>query len=207
MFFNPYDVVEAQDQNYLVIGVENKTLILLDVQTMKHIEVDKSLCKRIKTMADIRNKAVFDASTGVIDRIKARDTLMSTLDNCKWSEGASLDRAGNTWLYEAIRHMDLNNSFDDGILDNFYSKVGNLTKSNNRISLVLSGNYCGTHISIKLTVVSINGALGITHVKRIFGDDGIFGNIQKPTTPGQSKTPLADIERTASNSTKSRLAS
>lgn len=207
MFFNQYDTITALDQQYLVIAVENQTLIVYNPATLEVKEIDKALCTRVKTMADVRNAAIYAASLGTIERIKSKAKLMDTLKNYKWTEGADLKNRGTAWLYEVIAKMDEANSFDENIVDTFFEKVKALTKSSNRTSIVLSGNYQGAHICIKLTVVFINGQLGVTHVKRIFGDDGVFGNIKRSSDTGKRTTTHGHSISVVHRNNKSCLAS
>lgn len=207
MFFNQYDTVTALDQKYLVIAVENQTLILYNPSTMEVKEVDKALCTRVKTMTDVRTAAIYAASLGTIERIKSKAKLMDTLKDYKWSEGADLKERGTAWLYEVISKMDDADSFDDGVVQTFFDKVATLTKSSNRTSIVLSGNYQGAHICIKLTIVYINGQLGVTHVKRIFGDDGIFGNIKRSSDTGKRTTTHGHSISVVQRNSKGCLAS
>lgn len=207
MFFNQYDTIAALDQQYLVIAVENQTLIVYNPVTLEVKEIDKSLCKRVKTMAEVRSAAIYAASIGTIERIKSKTKLMDTLKDYKWSDELKLKGRNTAWLYDVIAKMDEANSFDANVVDTFFEKVGALTKSSNRTSVVLSGNYQGAHICIKLTIVYINGQLGVTHAKRIFGDDGVFGNIKRSFDAGKRTTAHGHSISVVQRNSKSCLAS
>ncbi len=178
MFFNQHDVVEAAGKKYLVVSLENETLIVYDTVTDTVSEIPKAHCKRVSTMADIRTKAIYESSMGTIAKIIAIPKLMDFLSKCPWIENASMNHPNNDWFYNTLNSMETRNNLTTGVVKEFYRGLRNI-KPGEKSNLVISGNFNDAKISVKLTLVNKNGVVGVCDVKRIFGDDGVFGNIAK----------------------------
>ena len=178
MFFNQHDVVEATGKKYIVVSVENEVLIVYDIDTNSVSEIPKSQCKRVSTMTDIRTKAIYEGSMGTIAKIIAVPKLMDFLSKNSWIENASMNHSTNGWFYNTISSMEARNNLNSGIVTEFYEALRKL-KTGDKGNFIVSGSFNNAPISIKLTLVNKNGVVSICNVKRIFGDDGVFGNIAK----------------------------
>ena len=206
MFFNQYDIVESAGIRYLVVSVENETLLVYNIDTNTVLEVSKAECKRINTIADIRTKALYEASGGTITQIQTKPKLMDFLSKCAWIENAAMNHQRNAWFYNAIKSMDTRNTLKKGIVEDFYKAI-KVMASNTSIPFNISGVFDNADITIKVTLVNKNGTVSVSNVKRIFGDDGVFGNIKKPSIATSSIVSHTSTKRSDSKYEKNRIAS
>lgn len=206
MFFNQYDIVEYGGVNYLILAVENETLIVYDMAKLKSVEIAKADCKRVKTMSDIRTNAIYESSMGTIEKFKRVPTVMSFLSKCPWIENASMNHRTNSWFYEAISVMESRNKLKVDTAVNLHKEISKL-KPGNKTNFAISGFYIDGDVTIKLSLINVNGVVSVNNVKRIFGDDGIFGNIAKQSVTRKTNVPVNDPKCAISNNQKSRIAS
>ena len=209
MFFNQYDIVELGGVRYLVISVENETLLVYDVSTLKSLEIPKASCKRVNTMADIRNKVAYQASMGTIDKIETTPKVMDMLSKLNWIENAAMNHRSNAWLYNAINVMEKHDTLDSDVVNTVEKAINSIKSGWDKSQVFIKGIYEGNPITIKLNLVkdTKTNEVSVNNVKRIFGDDGIFGNIKKSTATQASATSRANIGRPLSSNQPNRLAS
>lgn len=209
MFFNQYDIVELGGVRYLVISVENETLLVYDVSTSKSLEIPKASCKRVNTMADIRNKVVYQASMGTIDKIEITPKVMDMLSKLNWIENAAMNHRSNAWLYDAISVMEKRDTLDSDVAKTVEKAINSIKSGWDKSQVFIKGIYEGNPITIKLNLVkdTKTNEVNVNNVKRIFGDDGIFGNIAKQNIIGKTNFSTNNPKRSVSNNEKGRVAS
>lgn len=198
MFVNQYDIVEHSGVNHVVLSVENDTLVVLNPTTLASTEVVKNKCTRIAVMNDIRSKAIYDASLGLLTQERPVPKIMDWLSKCTWFDLASLASQNNIWFYNAIKKMEETDQLAPGVVDNFYSEVARINKHTKQVVLI-TGMYDGCNVTIKLSLCKIGGIDGVVHVKRIFGDDGVFGNIAKQAITSKTRNTNAHVSKSVSN--------
>ena len=198
MFVNQYDIVELSGVNHVVLSVENDTLVVLNPTTLSSTEVVKNKCTRVAVMNDIRSKAIYDASLGLLSQERPVPKIMDWLSKCTWFDLASLASQNNIWYYNAIKKMEETNQLAPGVVDNFFSEVARINKHTKQVVLI-TGTYEDCKVTIKLSLCKIGGIDGVVHVKRIFGDDGVFGNIAKQAITSKTRIPNAHTSKSVSN--------
>lgn len=205
MFLNQYDVVEHGGNNYVALSIEDSTVIILNVKTLECIEVLKSSCKRIAVMTDLRSSAVYASSLGKITKEVAKPTIMGVLSKCNWVDNASLNHEVNSWFYSTIEFMELGKTLSPGVLDEFLVTINKL-KSGSRATVNIRGHYNGCELSVKLSLTKDGSIVSINNVKRIFGDNGLYGNIAKQTNSRKDRVPNTNVNKPTTNNKKSRAA-
>lgn len=206
MFFNQYDIVQANDVNYLVVSVENETLLVLNTSDMSYREINKDDCKRINTITEIRTRALTMKQAGTFPKTAIKRSVKAYLAKCKWIENASLNHRINSMLLSIIDSMDSKQTFDPNVVEDFFNTVNKLG-NNDKANVMISGTYDNVHVSIKVSLVNKGGYIGVNHVKRIFGFNGVFGDVEKSTDTKSKSSPRHNTNRSVANSQKSRLAS
>lgn len=209
MFFNQYDIVELGGVRYLVISVENETLLVYDVSTSKSLEIPKASCKRVNTIADIRNNVIYQASMGTIDKIETAPKVMDMLSKLNWIENAAMNHRSNAWLYDAISVMEKRDALDNDVAKTVEKAINSIKSGWDKSQVFIKGIYEGNPITIKLNLVkdTKTNEVSVNNVKRIFGDDGIFGNIKKSTVTKAPTTSSINTSRSFSGNQPNRLAS
>ena len=209
MFFNQYDIVELGGVRYLVISVENETLLVYDVSTSKSLEIPKASCKRVNTITDIRNNVIYQASMGTIDKIETAPKVMDMLSKLNWIENAAMNHRSNAWLYDAISVMEKRDALDNDVAKAVEKAINSIKSGWDKSQVFIKGIYEGNPITIKLNLVkdTKTNEVSVNNVKRIFGDDGIFGNIKKSTVTKTPTTSSINTSRSFSGNQPNRLAS
>lgn len=206
MFFKQHDIVSVDKSNYLVLSVEDETLLLFNLIDLSFKEVTKKSCTRVHTSAELCAQAIAMKQAGNFPKAEVKKSVMDYLKKCSWIENASMNHRNNSVLYTILENMDTHGNFDRDVEDIFFNAVNGL-KANDRTTIMLSGMYDDVHVSIKVSLVKKDGLVGVNHVKRIFGDDGIFGNIKKSAVTKAPTTSRINSSRSFSGNQPNRLAS
>lgn len=206
MFFNQYDVVQSDDINYLVVSVENETLLVLNTSDMTYREINKGDCKRVNTITEIRTRALTMKQAGSFPKTAIKRSIKAYLAKCDWIENASLNHRINSMLFSIIDSMDIKQTFDPNVVEDFFNTVSKLG-NNDKANVMISGTYDDVHVSIKVSLVNKGGRIGVNHVKRIFGFNGVFGDVEKSIDTKSKSSSRNNVNRPISSSQKSCLAS
>ena len=195
MFVKRTDIVKYNNSNYIVLIVEDETLVIMNPHSLKYKEVLRSECSKVNELELLTQAALIDLHTGVIFKETKQFNVFDFVSDLPWIDNASLMLRRNKMILAVLGDIVKSNLISKANTDEIFRQVQNL-KNGETTTLTIHAVLNNCEIVIKMNLEKIDNKVSVTHAKRVFGDNGIFGEIERKVG---TKTIPNNLSNTKSN--------
>lgn len=195
MFVKRTDIVKYSNSNYIVLIVEDETLVIMNPHSLKYKEVPRSECSKVNELELLTQAALIDLHTGVIFKETKQFNVFDFVSDLPWIDNASLMLRRNKMILAVLGDIVKSNLISKANTDEIFRQVQNL-KNGETTTLTIHAVLNNCEIVIKMNLEKIDNKVSVTHAKRVFGDNGIFGEIERKVG---TKTIPNNLSNTKSN--------